>query len=201
MWIFLKPPKVERVIKVGKERQAEAIRMGLEDKHGFEGDGEAIHINGAGGECAFAEAMGVEWAGHVNTFKKGGDVLHYQIRTRSRHWYDLIVREDDDPEAIFVHVTGELPEYFVAGWIRGRDARLGEWRRAYAGREEAWFVPKNGLFSLSILTGYTPKVIERKVPKPPDLQEWVARYGGYWKIDWVAWDEAIAQWREAMRHV
>jgi hypothetical protein len=35
--------------------------------------------------------------------------------------------------------------------------------------------------------------------KPPDLQEWVARYGGYHKIPWAEWDAAIEQWQAARR--
>jgi hypothetical protein len=36
-------------------------------------------------------------------------------------------------------------------------------------------------------------------PKPPDLQEWVARYGGYNEIDWEAWDKAMADYEAARR--
>jgi hypothetical protein len=33
----------------------------------------------------------------------------------------------------------------------------------------------------------------------PDLQEWVSRYDGHQNIDWKAWDEATAAWREQRR--
>jgi hypothetical protein len=36
-------------------------------------------------------------------------------------------------------------------------------------------------------------------PKPPDLQEWVARYGGYHKIPWPEWNAAMAAWHVARR--
>ncbi len=36
---------------------------------------------------------------------------------------------------------------------------------------------------------------------PPDLQEWVARYGGYQNIPWTLWDSANAQWQERRREV
>jgi hypothetical protein len=29
-------------------------------------------------------------------------------------------------------------------------------------------------------------------PRPPDLTEWVERYGGYDKIDWTLWDERMS---------
>jgi len=33
----------------------------------------------------------------------------------------------------------------------------------------------------------------------PDLQQWVARYGGYENMDWSEWDRAVARWREDRR--
>jgi hypothetical protein len=33
----------------------------------------------------------------------------------------------------------------------------------------------------------------------PDLQEWARRAGGYRNIDWLAWDAAVASWREQYR--
>jgi hypothetical protein len=35
--------------------------------------------------------------------------------------------------------------------------------------------------------------------KPPDLQEWIGRYGGYDKIDWEAWDRANAEYQAERR--
>jgi len=36
---------------------------------------------------------------------------------------------------------------------------------------------------------------------PPNLQEWVARYGGYANIPWAEWDRANAEWQERRREV
>jgi hypothetical protein len=36
---------------------------------------------------------------------------------------------------------------------------------------------------------------------PPNLQEWIARYGGYAKIPWTLWDSANAEWQERRREV
>jgi hypothetical protein len=35
--------------------------------------------------------------------------------------------------------------------------------------------------------------------QPPDLQEWVARYGGYQNIPWDQWDGANAEYQERRR--
>jgi hypothetical protein len=35
--------------------------------------------------------------------------------------------------------------------------------------------------------------------RPPDLQEWIARYGGYLLIPWGDWDRAVAEYHERRR--
>jgi hypothetical protein len=40
---------------------------------------------------------------------------------------------------------------------------------------------------------------EESYPRAPDLQEWVARYGGYQSIPWAEWDAAMAAWHRARR--
>jgi hypothetical protein len=36
-------------------------------------------------------------------------------------------------------------------------------------------------------------------PKPPDLQEWIRRFGGYHNIPWPEWDAANAEYQCARR--
>ena len=38
-------------------------------------------------------------------------------------------------------------------------------------------------------------------PRPPDLQEWIARYGGRPNIPWDKWDAAIAEYKRERRAV
>jgi hypothetical protein len=38
-------------------------------------------------------------------------------------------------------------------------------------------------------------------PRPPDLQEWVLRHGGYASIPWDKWDAAIAEYKRERRAV
>ena len=38
-----------------------------------------------------------------------------------------------------------------------------------------------------------------RFPRPPDLQEWVERYGGYWNIPWAEWDAAMQEWHRQRR--
>jgi hypothetical protein len=40
---------------------------------------------------------------------------------------------------------------------------------------------------------------EAPKPQPPDLQEWIQRFGGYWAISWDEWDRANADYQAARR--
>jgi hypothetical protein len=134
---------------VGVKRQIEALRKGKTNSHGFDGEeGWTVHIEGAAGEMAAAKAMGMYWSAPVNTFKGGGDVGKLQIRTRSNPNYDLIVREGDRDQDIFVLVTGRAPRFDVIGWIRGGDAKRAEWSKTHGGRPPAYFVPQDALWGI-----------------------------------------------------
>ena len=128
----------------GMLRQISAIKIGYnQDKMKPAGGFWQRHIEGACGEVAVAKAMGRYWGGSVNTFKTIGDLdsTGWEVRTRSDHDYDLIIRDDDDDERVFILVTGSAPEYLVRGWIKAADAKRGEWRKDYGGHGAAYFVP------------------------------------------------------------
>ncbi len=36
-------------------------------------------------------------------------------------------------------------------------------------------------------------------PKPPDLQQWIEKYGGYWNIPWPEWDAANIEYQHFYR--
>lgn len=129
---------------VGWMRQLAAIKAGKQDCHGYDGEGWSEHIEGACGEMAVAKMLGIFWDGSVNTWK-ANDLPGIQVRTRSRHHYDLIVRPGDDDQATWVLITGRCPSYRVRGWIDGREAKRPEWLANHAGRAPAYFVPADQL--------------------------------------------------------
>lgn len=111
------------------------------------------HVLGALGEAVAAKSLGVYWVGGVCTFKNEGDVGRLEVRTRSRHDYELIIRDDDPDDRPYILVTGEGPEFRVHGWIMGKDARRDEWRQDHGGYEPAYFVPQaalRGLWELKV---------------------------------------------------
>jgi hypothetical protein len=137
------------VFSVALQRQLEAMKADRPNRYGANGDGLTKqlekHIEGAGGELAFAKTRGLYWNGSVNTYRDGGDVGAVQVRTRLQAHYDLIVRESDRDEDWFVLMIGQLPVYRFMGYIRGIDAKRDEWLADHGGHGRAWFVPQDAL--------------------------------------------------------
>jgi len=138
--------------EVGRLRCLASIRQGLKHKYGMATAGWTESIEGACGELAVAKLLNIYWDGSVNTFK-APDVGTLQVRTRSRHDYDLIVRPEDSGDEKFVLVTGVAPEYVVRGWMLGKDAKRPEFLKTYGNRHPAYFVPQDKLLSIDEVAG------------------------------------------------
>jgi hypothetical protein len=144
---------------IGIYRHMMAVSKGLPDKHGREGLGWNDHVEGAAGEMAAAKACNLYWCAPVNTFKNGGDVGDsLQVRTRSRHEYELIVRPDDRDGDCFVLVTGKAPDFIVRGWMSGADAKQDDWWKTHGDRPGAWFVPQSALREIATI----PEIVRLK---------------------------------------
>lgn len=132
----------------GLMRNIQAIRRRSESAAGLE-PGRAdwqIHVEGACGEAALGKALGVYWEPRVGTYHRQADVgSRWEVRTRSSHDWDLIVRPQDPDGSVFWLVTGAAPNFTVRGWILGRDAKREEWMRQHGGRPAAYFVPQTAL--------------------------------------------------------
>jgi hypothetical protein len=138
---------------IGARREIEALRKGSRPAHGAGEDKRWLnHIEGAAGEMAFAKAVNRFYNGSVNTYSTGGDVGPVQVRTRSRHEYELIIRSSDDDNSIFALVTGQSPRFKVWGWIRALNAKRPEWLKDHGNREPAYFVPNHALNALPMRT-------------------------------------------------
>lgn len=130
----------------GVERQLEALRLGRQDNHGFEGDGWGVHIEGACAEVAVAKATGRYWDAVVRRPEDlAGDVGRgLQVRSTRRSNGSLIIHHSDPDDAAFVLVVAKPPVFNLVGWIRGRDGKHDEWWRADLPRP-AFFVPQREL--------------------------------------------------------
>lgn len=98
-------------------------------------------IEGACGEYAASKFFDKCWDGSVNTFRTKPDLGNLEIKTRSEHWHDLIIRDCDLPDRRYILVTGKSPNFWIRGWLYGRDARKDEWWKTHGNRPGAWFVP------------------------------------------------------------
>ena len=147
--ITLTPAEMMTAGHVGVMRQVENLGRRRAPAHGAGSHQDwQLHIEGALGEMALAKALGVYWPG------KGGlrdtDVGNVDVRTRSRHNYDLILHESDPDDRRFYLVTGSNGSYRVHGSILGADGKDPQfWSDPAVGRP-AYFVPKG------VLTPFEP---------------------------------------------
>lgn len=140
---------------VGVRRQVEALRKNLKDSNGLDPleGGWTQHIEGACGELAVANFLGIAWSASVNNFD-GDDVGPFQVRTRSRHNYDLLIRHPKDrDEKQFILVTGLAPHFLIRGWITAREGKaVGVYGDpTHKGRTKAYFVQQRHLRPMSML--------------------------------------------------
>lgn len=150
--VTLTPAELSVAALVGVQRQIQVLANGARLVAGQTWEDHWTRgVEGAAGEMAAAKALDRYWDCPIGTFRCGGDIGALQVRTRSQHDWDLIVRPQDRPGDVFVLVTGCAPRYRVHGWITGADAMRPEWLREHGGRPAAYFVPRTALAPLETL--------------------------------------------------
>lgn len=131
---------------IGVMRLVQNLKMGrnsgrVEDDHNW-----GPHIEGACGEMAVAKHFGLFWSGAIGNIG-ADDVGRLQVRTRSKHDYELILHKEDRDDRKFILLTGIAPEYRVRGWITAIDGKLPEYWKTIPPhtRPPAYFVPHSKL--------------------------------------------------------
>ena len=113
-----------------------------------------MHRLGALGEVAVAAHLGLEdYVFAESEAKRGtadlpGDI---EVKTRSRHGYDLIVQRDERPDKKLVLVTIENNRILLHGWCVAGDVMQERFWADPARGRPAYFVPKRVLNSLDTL--------------------------------------------------
>ena len=140
----------KQAMEEGQRRQAVNEAKGLRgrNKGAWRGDKALeIHLLGAAGEMAVAAHLGMK--DHLfkeNEAKRGSDDLPgIDIKTRSKHCYDLIVQKNEDPRKKFVLVTIEKQKTLIHGWCYGEEAMQEQYWADPARGRPAFFVPKEKL--------------------------------------------------------
>ena len=125
----------------GIQRQLQNLKNNAQPAHGAGNKNDwQLHIEGALGEMALAKHLGVYWDGKGKM--RAPDVGAIDVRTRSKHSYDLIVHDRDDDARYIYLLTGGNGQYRVHGGIHARDAKQERYWKDPAGGRPAYFVPQ-----------------------------------------------------------
>jgi len=134
-------------------RRASNMLKQIAPKHGAtNGEGSwEIDINGCCAELAVARYLNLFWCGALNNFRArdvGGLV---DVRSRSKHHYQLILHPDDPDDVPFVLVWAHPPDFELTGWLLAREGKQQEFWSDPAGGRPAFFVPKERLHPMAAL--------------------------------------------------
>ena len=138
-------------------RQSVNAALGLKGRNNGPAHGDdalRLHLIGAAGEMAVAALLDMEHFLYQETMAKRGSAdlpPNIDVKTRARHYYDLVVQLDEKPGKIFVLVTIENCQTFVHGWIKSEDAMKNQWKQEYVKNRPAFFVPKHHLLPITSL--------------------------------------------------
>ena len=141
----------------GMRRQAVNEAKRLRGRNGGASFGSKaldIHLLGAAGEMAVASYLDMKHELYKETEAKRGsdDLPGIDIKTRSKHSYDLIVQKQENPDKKFVLVTIENQQTLLHGWCYGRQAMdVRYWADPARGRP-AFFMPKENLHPMGTLS-------------------------------------------------
>ena len=140
----------------GMRRQGVNEAKGLRGRNGGAWTGNKaldIHLLGAAGELAVASHLGLKHELYRETEARRGsdDLPGIDVKTRSRHSYDLIVQKQENPDKKFVLVTIENQVTLLQGWCYGREAMQEEYWADPAKGRPAYFVPQKTLRGIDTL--------------------------------------------------
>lgn len=122
--------QIDYADSIGDSRQNECLSQGLPNIHGAkltEPEQRARHRLGACTEYCFSLWSGLPWTNQVmagrswREFKSVPDVAPYEVRHTTYSYGKLIVRDDDPMDRPYVLLTGDLPRFYIRGWLFGHE--------------------------------------------------------------------------------
>lgn len=114
---------------------------------------EQMHLLGAAAEMAVAVYLDLEDYLYLQERPVRGscDLPGIDVKCRSRHYYDLLIQLDDDPDKNFVLVTIENQRTIIHGWISGHEGMKKEWIKEFVPGRACYAVPQENLRPLEHL--------------------------------------------------
>jgi len=129
----------------GMRRQAVNEAKGLRGRNKGPRFGEKaleVHLLGAAGEVAVASYLGLKHELFKEKEARRGseDLPGIDIKTRSRHSYDLLVQKGSSPDRKYVLVTIQDQKTLLHGWCYGEEAMQDRFWADPARGRPAYFV-------------------------------------------------------------
>jgi hypothetical protein len=146
----------QQAMEEGLRRQGFNESKGLRGRNGGAWQGSKaldIHLLGAAGEMAVASFLGMKDHLFKETEARRGsdDLPGMDIKTRSKHSYDLIVQKREEPQKRFVLVTIQDQKTLLHGWCYGHEAMQEQFWADPARGRPAYFVGKEHLRPMETL--------------------------------------------------
>lgn len=140
------------VIAEAHRRQSHNENKKIKGRNGASSIGNMAlryHLIGAAGEMAVASFLGLK--DHLYkeqvAIKGSADLPgNIDVKTRSKHFYDLIVQLDDKPEKNYWLVTIEDKIIRIHGWLPWDQCAKAEYKKDPARGRPAYFIPKSKLY-------------------------------------------------------
>ena len=150
------PEEKQAAMEEGMRRQSVNEARGLRGRNGgasFGSKALEIHLLGAAGEMAVASHLGMKSFLYQATEAERGscDLPGIDVKTRSKHQYDLIVQKNEPAEKKYVLVTIQNKTTLIHGWIHGGEAMQEKFWADPAKGRPAYFVPKEYLHPIDTL--------------------------------------------------
>jgi hypothetical protein len=146
-----------QAMEEGMRRQATNEARGLRGRNNGPRFGDKalqVHLLGAAGEMAVASYLGLkEHLYAEREARRGSDDLPggIDVKTRSRHSYDLIIQKSENADKRFVLVTIQDHKTLIHGWCYGREALQERFWADPARGRPAYFVGKEYLHPMETL--------------------------------------------------
>ena len=116
-----------------------------------------VHLVGAAGEMAIASFLGLKEKvfGDTEAVRHSCDLPpDIDVKTRSRHYYDLLCQFDELPSKTLVLVTIENKTILLHGWIKATEAMREKFKREYVKGRPCYCMPKHELRPIQSLQQY-----------------------------------------------